>query len=48
MIAFDTRLAKIIAPIERIMGFTLLGTGVATRLTGRVLQGGGNPNNQGF
>lgn len=42
MVAFDTRLAKFIAPIERIMGFVLLGTGTATRLSGPVLRGGGN------
>ncbi len=43
LIAFDTNLAKIIAPVERIMGFTLLGATTATRLTGPVLRGGGNP-----
>ncbi|MBN2473135.1 MAG: polysaccharide biosynthesis/export family protein [Pirellulales bacterium] len=43
LIAFDTNLGKLIAPIERIMGFTLLGTGTATRLSGPVLRGGGNP-----
>ncbi len=42
LIAFDTNLAKLTAPLERIMGFTLLGTGTATRLSGPVLQGGGN------
>ena len=42
-IAFDTGLAKIVAPFERIMGFTLLGAGTATRLSGPVLRGGGNP-----
>jgi polysaccharide export outer membrane protein len=44
LIAIDTSLAKIIAPFERIMGFTLLSTGTATRLSGNVLQGGGNKN----
>ena len=44
LIALDTGLGKIIAPLERIMGFTLLGTGTATRLSGPVLQGGGNKN----
>lgn len=43
-IAFDTAIAKITAPFERIMGFTLLGTSTATRLSGKVLQGGGNQN----
>lgn len=46
LIAFDTHLAKLLAPLERAMGFTLLSAGTATRLSGRVLQGGGNP--QGF
>ncbi len=44
LIAFDTGLAKLIAPFERIMGFTLLGTGTTTRLSGPVLRGGGNRN----
>lgn len=48
MVAFDTWVAKITSPLERIMGFTLLGTGTATRLSGPVLKGGGNPNNQGI
>ncbi|MDA0658924.1 MAG: polysaccharide biosynthesis/export family protein [Planctomycetota bacterium] len=48
LIAWDTKIAKFTAPLERVMGFTLLGTGTATRLSGRVLQGGGNPRNQGF
>ena len=48
LVAFDTQIAKITAPLERIFGFTLLGTGTATRLSGRVLQGGGNPNNNGI
>jgi polysaccharide export outer membrane protein len=43
LIALDTSLAKIIAPLERVMGFTLLSAGTATRLSGRVLAGGGNP-----
>ena len=43
LIALDTNLAKLIAPVERIMGFTLLGATTATRLTGPVLRGGGNP-----
>lgn len=41
MVALDTRLAKFLAPIERAMGFSLLGVGVATRFSGPVLQGGG-------
>jgi len=43
-VALDSSVAKITAPFERIMGFTLLGTGTATRLSGPVLRGGGNPN----
>lgn len=48
LVAFDTHIAKLTSPLERIMGFTLLGTGTVTRLSGKVLQGGGNPNNQGI
>ena len=48
LVAFDTQIAKLTAPLERIMGFVLLGTGTATRLSGRVLEGGGNPNNNGI
>lgn len=48
LVAFDTHIAKLTAPLERIMGFTLLGTGTATRLSGPVLRGGGNPNNNGI
>ena len=47
LVAFDSQLAKALAPVERAMGFTLLGTGTATRLSGKVLKGGGNPNNGG-
>jgi polysaccharide biosynthesis/export protein len=43
LIAADTALGKIIAPFERVMGFSLLGVGTATRFSGHVLQGGGNP-----
>jgi protein involved in polysaccharide export with SLBB domain len=42
-VALDTQLGKVLAPFERVMGFTLLGVETATRLSGRVLQGGGNP-----
>ena len=31
------------APFERLMGFSLLGVGTATRFSGNVLAGGGNP-----
>lgn len=43
LIAFDTAVGKFVAPIERMMGFVLLSTGTATRLSGPVLRGGGNP-----
>ena len=45
LVAFDTHLAKLFAPLERGMGFILLSTGTVTRLSGRVLKGGGNPVN---
>lgn len=48
LVARDTALAKTTSPFERIMGFSLLGTGTASRLSGSVLTGGGNPNNAGF
>jgi polysaccharide export outer membrane protein len=41
LVAFDTSLAKLLAPFERGMGFVLLGTGTVTRLSGKVLRGGG-------
>lgn len=47
LVAFDTNLAKVLAPMERAMGFTLLTVGTATRLSGRVLRGGGNPGGGG-
>lgn len=43
LIALDTGIAKLTAPMERIMGFSLLGVGTVTRFSGRVLAGGGNP-----
>jgi len=43
MIAFDNGLAKLISPLERIAGFSILGAETATRLSGPVLRGGGNP-----
>ena len=42
LIALDTAIGKITAPLERIMGFSLLGVGTATRFSGPVLRGGGN------
>jgi polysaccharide export outer membrane protein len=47
LVAFDTSLGKLLSPFERMMGFVLLGTGTATRLSGKVLQGGGNPGTGG-
>jgi polysaccharide export outer membrane protein len=47
LVAFDTNLAKLLAPLERAMGFTLLSAGTATRLSGQVLRGGGNPSSFG-
>lgn len=47
LLAFDNQLAKILTPLERLMGFTLLGTATTTRLSGKVLKGGGNPFNAG-
>lgn len=37
LVAFDGAIAKLTAPIERIFGFTLLGTATASRLSGNVL-----------
>ena len=44
LVAFDTGLGKLVAPLERIMGFSMLGVGTATRFSGPVLKGGGNAN----
>jgi polysaccharide export outer membrane protein len=44
LIALDTGLAKLTAPLERIMGFSLLGVGTVTRFSGPVLKGGGSLN----
>ena len=40
-VALDTALAKTMAPLERIMGFSMLGVQTLSRFSGRVLQGGG-------
>ena len=37
LVAFDSAVAKITSPLERVLGFTLLGTGTAARLSGDVL-----------
>ncbi len=47
LVAFDTKLSKVIAPLERIMGFSLLGAQTATRFSGPVLKGGGDPSGGG-
>ena len=39
--SLDGTLAKVFAPFERIMGFSLLGASTVTRLSGPVLHGGG-------
>lgn len=38
IVAFDSAIAKLTSPLERILGFTLLGTGTASRLSGNVLE----------
>lgn len=40
-VAFDTNLAKNLAPLERMMGFGTLTANTASTLSGKVLQGGG-------
>jgi polysaccharide biosynthesis/export protein len=41
LVAFDTHLAKLLAPFQRAEGFILLTTGTAGRLSGKVMKGGG-------
>ncbi|HUT92107.1 MAG TPA: polysaccharide biosynthesis/export family protein [Thermoguttaceae bacterium] len=41
LIAFDTGLSKLLAPVERIMNFSTQGVGTVTRFSGPVLRGGG-------
>ncbi|MFO7907987.1 MAG: polysaccharide biosynthesis/export family protein [Planctomycetota bacterium] len=48
LVAFDSAFGKLMAPVERLMGFAILGASTATRLSGRVLGGGGNPVGRGF
>ncbi|MCC9599506.1 polysaccharide biosynthesis/export family protein [Stieleria sp. JC731] len=38
LVAFDSAIAKLTSPLERVLGFTLLGTGTASRLSGKVLE----------
>lgn len=40
-VAFDTNTAKILDPIQRIFGFSILSANTASRFSGRVLSGGG-------
>jgi polysaccharide export outer membrane protein len=47
-VAADGVLARVIAPFERIMGFSLLGATTATRFYGRVLIGGGERTGGGY
>ncbi len=44
LVAANNGLAKLLAPVEQVMGFSIFGAGVATRFSGPVLSGGGNPN----
>ena len=44
LIALDTNMGKLLAPIERVMGFSIFGAGTVTRFSGSVLAGGGNAN----
>jgi polysaccharide export outer membrane protein len=41
MVALDTKLGKLFAPAQRIMGFALLSVQTVSRFSGHVLQGGG-------
>jgi len=41
LVAFDTHLGKVMAPLERIMGFITLGTSTASELSGNVLRNRG-------
>ncbi|KAA1261024.1 Polysaccharide biosynthesis/export protein [Rubripirellula obstinata] len=38
LVAFDSAIAKFTSPLERILGFTLLGAGTTARLSGNVLE----------
>ena len=40
-LSIDGTLARVFAPFERVMGFSLLGASTATRFSGNVLSGGG-------
>ena len=47
-VAADGMLARMIAPLERVMGFSLLGATTATRFYGKVLTGGGERGMYGY
>jgi len=38
LVALDVAMTKLVRPIERVFGFTILGTGAASRLSGKVLR----------
>ena len=40
LIAVDNKLVKVLTPIERVMGFSILGVNTITRFSGQVLGGG--------
>jgi polysaccharide export outer membrane protein len=42
LIALNTGLGKLLAPLDQVMGFSLFGVGTVTRFSGPVLKGGGN------
>jgi polysaccharide biosynthesis/export protein len=44
LMAFNTGLQKLLAPVQQVIGFSLLGVGDVTRFSGPVLKGGGNAN----
>ncbi len=41
LVTMDTYFGKILAPVERVMGFATLGVGTAARFSGKPLRGGG-------
>jgi polysaccharide export outer membrane protein len=47
LVAFDTRLSKMLTPVERLFGFSTLGVATISRFSGKVLQGGGVQNQNG-
>lgn len=44
LVALNTALSKIMAPMNQVMGFMTFGVGTVTRFSGHVLAGGGNSN----